>query len=139
MSAEGNSIRTRPGKKSGEFVLELPPAWELRLRRVLHEQLRDQLPDPNEPGISQAERELRRLARRRQVQVLACQFLSELVMADIVGREVALATRSYYGRRKGSLREQVQEVLREFTPAPSPRQGAPSQWSPPPAAGAKRK
>ncbi|GIW43171.1 MAG: hypothetical protein KatS3mg077_0453 [Candidatus Binatia bacterium] len=109
-----SSIRSRPGKKPGEFILELPPAWELRLRRILREQLGEALPDPHEPGISRPEREARRQARRRQMQLGICRFLAELVTADIIGREVALATRSYYGVRRGTLREEVESVLREL-------------------------
>lgn len=125
-------IRVRPGKRSGEFVVELSPAWELRLRRVLRAQLAGQLPDPYEPGISAEERQARQRLRRQQIQSSICHFLSELVMADIVGREVALATRSHFGTRRGTLREQVECVLREIFersvgggPASSPLGSAP--------------
>lgn len=107
-------VRVKPGKGAGEFVLELSPAWELRLRRVLREQLLWELPNPHEPGISAQEREARRRLRREKIQSSICQFLSELVMADIVGREVALASRSFFGSRRGTLREQVERVLQEI-------------------------
>jgi hypothetical protein len=42
-----------------------------------------------------------------------CRFISELVTADIIGREIALNTRNRFGRRTGSLREHVQAILRE--------------------------
>ncbi len=43
---------------------------------------------------------------------LICQVLAELVMADIVGREVALQSRSFFGSRRGNLREEVESILR---------------------------
>ena len=108
-------VRVKPGRKSGEFVVELPPAWELRLRRILRQHLASQMPDPYEPGISAQQRQARQALRRRKLQASICQFLSELVMADIVGRELALASRSYFGTRRGTLREQVERVLQEVT------------------------
>lgn len=114
--ARDTGIRARPGRKAGEFIIELSPAWELRLRRLLREQFRDRMPDPTVPGLTPRERQARRQERRRQIRALACQFLSELITADIVGREVALATRTYYGVRRGSLREQVEQLLRELVP-----------------------
>ncbi|MCX8071680.1 MAG: hypothetical protein N3C12_04430 [Candidatus Binatia bacterium] len=113
----GSGVRAKPGRRPGEFVLELSPAWELRLRRVVREHLSSRLPDPREPGLSRAEREARRRARRQLIQSSVCQLLADLVMADIVGREVALATRSYFGVRRGSLREQVERLLQEITAA----------------------
>jgi hypothetical protein len=46
-----------------------------------------------------------------------CQFVSDVVTADIVGKEVALATRSRFGTRRASLREQVQALIREVVDA----------------------
>ena len=43
------------------------------------------------------------------------QFVSDLITADIVGKEVALSTRTRLGIRTGSLREHVQKILREVT------------------------
>jgi hypothetical protein len=106
-------ISARPGRKPGEFLVVLPPGWELRLRRVLKEMLRDTLPDPRERGLSQAERLVRTHARRRRMQTALCQFIADLITADIVGKEVALSTRNRYGTRLGSLREHVQAILRE--------------------------
>jgi hypothetical protein len=99
-------IRARPGRKSGELIVSLPPGWELRLRRVLKELMADSLPDPRERGLTPYQRQ----ARMREAM---CRFLSDLITADIVGREVALSTRGYFGTRRGSLREQVQAILRE--------------------------
>lgn len=106
-------ISTKPGRKSGEFIVQLPASWELRLRRVLRQMINDTLPDPREPGISAAQREARIQIRRRRLQAGICQFMSDLLAADIVGKEVALATRTRYGVRKGSLREHVQAILKE--------------------------
>lgn len=106
-------VKAKPGKTSGEFVVTLPPGWELRLRRVLKAMSLDDLPDPREPGISEAQREKRLRARRAYVQGAVCRYISDLLTADIVGKEVALATRNRYGVRRGSLREQVQAVLRD--------------------------
>lgn len=107
-------VTARPGKKSGEFVLELPPAWELRLRRVLRAHLPAEVASIHAAGLSKAERQQRLQARAQHMRALICQFLGELVMADIVGREVALGTRTYYGKRRGNLREEVEAVLREM-------------------------
>jgi hypothetical protein len=111
--ARQQPIVTRPGRKSGEFIVVLPPGWELRLRRVLKEILRDSLPDPRERGLTPGERLARTQARRRRMQAAICQFISDLVCSDIVGKEVALSTRNRYGMRQGSLREHVQAILRE--------------------------
>src|ERR1700690_3232913 len=105
------AITAKPGRRPGEFTVVLPPGWELRLRRVLKEILRDTLPDPRERGLSQGERLARTQARRRRMQAAICQFISDLVYADIVGKEVALSTRNRYGTRQGSLREHVQAIL----------------------------
>jgi hypothetical protein len=111
--ARPQAIVTKPGRRSGEFLVVLPPGWELRLRRVLKEILKDTLPDPRERGLMQSERVARTHARRRRMQAAICQFISDLVCADIVGKEVALSTRNRYGSRQGSLREHVQAILRE--------------------------
>lgn len=111
--ARPHPIATRPGTKAGELIVTIPPGWELRLRRVLKQIVSEALPDPREKGISQSQREARVRARRRRLQAVMCQFVSDLLTADIVGKEVALATRNYYGRRHGSLREHVQAILRE--------------------------
>ena len=113
LMARPQPIVTKPGRKSGEFTVILPPGWELRLRRVLKEILGDTLPDPRERGLTQGERLARTQARRRRMQTAICQFISDLITADIVGKEVALATRNRYGSRSGSLREHVQAILRE--------------------------
>ena len=107
-------IRTRPGRKSGELVVTLPPGWELRLRRVLRELMGDEaLPDPRERGLTPQQRQARLQQRQRRTREAMCRFVSELITADIVGREIALSTRSRFGRRTGSLREHVQAILRE--------------------------
>ena len=106
-------IRTRPGHKSGELVVTLPPGWELRLRRVLRELMGDTLPNPREEGLSPTQREQRIQQRQKRVREAMCRFVSELITADIVGKEIALATRNRHGRRTGSLREHVQAILRE--------------------------
>ena len=51
--------------------------------------------------------------RQRRMREAMCQFVSELITADIVGKEIALSTRTRFGRRTGSLREHVQAMLRE--------------------------
>jgi hypothetical protein len=106
-------IRTKPGKRSGEFVVTVPPGWELRLRRVLKEMLAEQLPNPREKGLSEFQRQSRALLRRQRMREAMCRFISDLLTADIVGKEVALSTRNRFGRRTGSLREHVQAILRE--------------------------
>jgi hypothetical protein len=106
-------IHTRTGRKPGELVVSLPPGWELRLRRVLRQMNAEVLPDPREKGLRPAQRQARVRARRRHMNRLICQFVSDLLTADIVGKEVAFATRSRFGARKGSLREQVQALMRE--------------------------
>jgi len=93
----------------------LPPGWELRLRRVLKQVLADTLPDPRERGLTLQQREARAQVRRRRMQAAICQFVSDLITADIVGKEVALATRSRFGTRRGSLREHVEAILREVS------------------------
>ncbi len=105
-------IKTRPGKKPGEMIVTVPPGWELRLRRVLREILGETLPDPREEGLTPAQREARRQLRQRRMREAMCHFVSELITADLVGKEVALSSRNRYGRRSGSLREQVQAILR---------------------------
>lgn len=108
------SIRTRPGRKSGELVVTLPPGWELRLRRVLRELMGDEsLPDPRARGLTPQQRELRIRQRQTRMREAMCRFVSELITADVVGKEIALATRNGYGRRTGSLREHVAAILRE--------------------------
>src|SRR5262245_28835806 len=111
--ARPHPIKVRPGKRSGEWLLSLPPGWELRLRRVLANIAADSLPNANEKGLTPAQRESRRRARRQYMHRLICQFLADLSTADIVGKEVALSTRNRYGRRSGSLREHVEAIMRE--------------------------
>lgn len=106
-------IRTRPGQNSGEWIVSVPPGWELRLRRVLHELMAGELPDPRERGLTPRQRKARIEQRRRRMRDAMCQFLSELITADVVGKEIALGTRSRYGTRNGSLREHVAAILRE--------------------------
>ena len=113
--ARPSPITTKPGRKPGEYVVHLPPGWELRLRRVLRTMLDDALPDPREAGLTPAQRETRVNLRRRRLQTAICSFVSDLVTADIVGKEIALSTRSRHGLRSGSLREHVQKILREVT------------------------
>ena len=110
--ARPQPILAKPGKKSGEFVIQLPPGWELRLRRVMRELNAETLPDPREKGLTPAQREARIAARRRRVQQALCQYLSDLITADVVGKEVALSSRSGFGIRKGSLRAHLQAILR---------------------------
>ena len=107
------SIKTRPGRRSGELVVTLPPGWEMRLRRVLKEIMPEPLPDPHERGLTPARREARLKLRQQRMRQAMCRFLSDLLTADIVGKEVALATRNRYGRRIGSLREHVAAILKE--------------------------
>lgn len=109
-------VTARPGKRPGQFIVELPPAWELRLRRVLRARLTAEVASIHGASLSKTERQQRLRARAQQMRTLICQFLGELVMADIVGREVALSTRTYYGPRRGNLREEVEAVLREMLP-----------------------
>jgi hypothetical protein len=47
------------------------------------------------------------------MRTLICKFISDLITADIVGKEIALSTRNRYGRRVGSLREHVAAIMRE--------------------------
>ena len=107
-------IRTRPGRKSGELIVTLPPGWELRLRRVLRELMGDEsVPSAREKGLTPQQREARIQQRQKRMRDAVCRFISELITADVIGKEVALATRNRFGRRTGSLREHVQAILRE--------------------------
>jgi len=109
--ARPEPISTRLGKKPGELLISLPPGWELRLRRVLREISDDALPNPRERGLSPVEREARAKLRRRRLQDALCRYISDLLTADIVGKEVALSARGRYGARRGSLREHIQALL----------------------------
>jgi hypothetical protein len=111
--ARPSPITTKPGRKSDELVVRLPAAWELRLRRVIRELLAETLPDARESGLTAQQREARIALRRRKMRQAMCQYMSDLVTADIVGKEVALSTRNRYGQRGGSLREHVQAILRD--------------------------
>ena len=111
--ARPNPITTKLGRKPGELVVQLPPGWDLRLRRVLRTMLDDALPDARESGLTPNQREARIRVRRRRLQTAVCTFMSDLLTADIVGKEIALSSRSRYGIRTGSLREHVQKILRE--------------------------
>jgi hypothetical protein len=113
--ARPHPITTKPGKRAGEFTVTVPPGWELRLRRVLKHLYAEMLPDVREAGLSPMQREARVRARRHRMQVAICQFVSDLLTADIVGKEVAFGTRSRYGTRRPSLRESVQAILREVS------------------------
>ncbi len=113
LMARPSPITTKPGRKADELVVHLPPAWELRLRRVLRTMLADALPDARAPGLTPQQREARIRARRRKVRDAMCQYVSDLVTADVVGKEIALGTRSRAGTRRGSLREHVQAILRD--------------------------
>ena len=111
--ARPHPISVRAGSKQGELLVALPSGWELRLRRVLKHIVADTLPDSREKGLTAAQREARAQVRRRRLHTAMCQYVSDLITADIVGKEVALATRNRYGSRRGSLREHVQAILRE--------------------------
>lgn len=113
--ARPTPITTKPGRKPGELVVQLPPGWDLRLRRVLRTILDDALPDPREHGLTASQRDGRVQLRRRRLQAAVCTFVSDLLTADIVGKEIALTTRSRHGIRSGSLREHVQKILREVS------------------------
>ena len=107
------TIKTKPGRTPGEFVVTLPPGWDLRMRRILKELMADSFPDPHEPGLSAQQREARIRLRQKRMRDAMCRFVSELIMADVVGKEVALSSRNHYGRRIGSLREHVAAILRD--------------------------
>ena len=111
--ARPTPITTKAGRKREELLVHLPPAWELRLRRVLRELLADTLPDTREKGLAPQERVLRLKVRRRKLRDGIGQYVSDLITADIVGKEIALSTRGRHGTRRGSLREHVQAILRE--------------------------
>jgi len=113
--ALSHSIKTRLGDKPGELVVTLPPGWELRLRRVIKELLAEPLADPREKGLSENQRRARLQKRQERMRRAVCQYLGDLLAADIVGKEVALSTRNRYGRRSGSLREHVAAIMREAT------------------------
>jgi hypothetical protein len=111
--ARPQPIKVRLSPQGDEWVVTLPPGWELRLRRVLSNILGDTLPNPREKGLTAAQREARLRARRHQMERAICQFMSDLLTADIVGKEIALSTRNRHGRRTGSLREHVQAIMRD--------------------------
>lgn len=108
-------IKTKQGQAPGELVVNLPPGWELRLRRVVRELMNEHLPDAREKGLTAAQRRERIRLRQERMRKAVCAYISDLVAADIVGKEVALSTRSRYGRRSGSLREHVAALMREGT------------------------
>jgi hypothetical protein len=109
-------ITTKPGRKSGELIVQLPPGWNLRLRRVLRTLRVDALP-PAPAATSAGQKDARVRARRRQAQAAIARFVSEVLTAEIVGKEIALATRNRFGTRRGSLREHVQAILRDVAGA----------------------
>jgi capsid protein len=111
--ARPHPITVKPGTKAGELIVNLPSGWELRLRRVLRYILAEPLSDSHDKGLTPAQRQARARARRRRRQTAMCQYLSDLVTAEIVGKEVALSTRGRYGSRRGSLREHVEAILRD--------------------------
>ena len=80
---------------------------------MIRELIADTLPDAREKGLTDQQRDARVVLRRRKVRQAMCQYMSDLVTADIVGKEVALSTRSRHGTRRGSLREHVQAILRD--------------------------
>lgn len=110
-------ITATPGRTSGELVVQLPPGWNFRLRRVLRSLLEDALPDARAAGLTARQRQARVRARRRQMQVAIGRFVSEVLTAEIIGKEIALSTRNHFGTRRGSLREHVQAILREVSGA----------------------
>ena len=110
--SRGQPIKTRPGSKPGELIVTLPPGWELRLRRIVRELMGDMLPDPRAEGLTPAQRSARIEQRQRRMREAMSRFVSELIAADIVGKEIALSTRTRFGRRTGSLREHVAAILR---------------------------
>ena len=113
--ARPSPITTKPGRRADELVVRLPAAWELRLRRVVRELLAETLPDAREKGLTEQQRDARIALRRRKIRQAMCQYVSDLVTSDIVGKEVALSTRNRLGIRRGSLREHVQAILRDVT------------------------
>lgn len=108
-------ITTKPGRKTGELIVQLPPGWNMRLRRVLRTLLEETLPDPRAAGLTERQREARVRARRRQMQLAIARFVSEVLTAEIIGKEIALASRNRFGTRRGSLREHVQAILRDVS------------------------
>jgi hypothetical protein len=73
----------------------------------------DSLPDPRERGLTAQQHQSRIEQRQRRMRDAVCRFVSELITADVIGKEVALATRNRHGRRAGSLREHVAAILRD--------------------------
>jgi len=110
MATHPQPITTKPGRKTGELIVQLPPGWNLRLRRVLRSLVVEALPDP--PTTPRG-REVWDRVRRRRTQAAIARFVSEVLTAEIVGKEIALASRNRYGTRRGSLREHVQAILRD--------------------------
>ena len=108
-------ITAKLGRKPGEILVQLPPAWEFRLRRVLQTLAAETLPDARERGLSTAQRDARMRIRRRRMQRAIEEFVAEVLTAEIVGKEIALGTRTRFGTRRGSLREHVQAILREVS------------------------
>jgi len=108
-------ITTKPGRNSGELIVQLPPGWDMRLRRVLRCLLADALPDGRVSAQGGRQGEARVRARRRQTQLAIARFVSEVLTAEIVGKEIALASRNRFGTRRGSLREHVESILRDVS------------------------
>ena len=111
------AVTAKLGAKPGEIVITLPPSWDFRLRRIVQTLLGDLLPDPRERGVGARQRDARLRARRRKMQAAMEQFVSEVLTAEIIGKEIALGTRTRFGTRRGSLREHVQAILREVARA----------------------
>ena len=111
--ARPHPISTKPGRERGGGVPPGPPG--VGAAPTARPPLLDCRgpAGPARKGLTESQREVRIRARRRQLQAAMCQFVSDLIVADIVGKEVALATRNRFGTRRGSLREHVQAILRE--------------------------
>ena len=62
---------------------------------------------------SPQQRQARIQQRQKRMRDALCKFVSELITADVIGKEIALASRNRFGRRTGSLREHVAAILRE--------------------------
>ena len=49
------------------------------------------------------------------MQLAMAQFVSKVLTAEIIGKEIALTTRNRFGTRRGSLCEHVVAILREVS------------------------
>src|SRR5438309_10624227 len=89
-------ITTKPGHRGGELVVQLPPAWNFRLRRVLRSLLEQTLPDPRATGLSIRQRDARLRARSLCTQLPIPPSVSQAPTAPVLGTPNAPSSPIYF-------------------------------------------